>query len=193
MTNTNLVVGSIAQVARSTNRGMATVIADALASGNCRIIGIDNSGSMATRDCSGGEMSRYEKARRELETLQQKYSGTIIVVSFNETAQFCLNGAPDAAEGQTLLSSYFELVRDYDGLAEFFVICDGELDADDYENCKRLARQFRSKINTIYVGSDADGAVYMREIAKISGGQTAANMGEKDFAKNVVLMIESAK
>lgn len=189
--NNSLVVGSMAQVAKAKGIALQVQIAQALESGNCRVIGVDTSYSMKNRDVKTekGLITRYEQAVKELATLQANYQGTILVVSFSEEAEFCLDGVPSDQAG-TNLSSFFDLVKDYDGLVELFVICDGELEDYDFNYCLTAAKTFQSKVNTIYIGNaDANAQKRLKAIADAGKGQNASNVDTKDFAATVTLML----
>lgn len=194
--NTSLVVGSIKQVAMQKGIAPQVAIMEALQSGNCRIIGVDTSYSMKEPDVKveGGVITRYAKACKELAKLQADFAGTVLVVSFSDEAEFCLDGVPSNQENGTYLTSFFNLVKNYDGLAEFFIICDGDLNDYDYENCVAAARKMVSKVNTVYIGNaDSQAQLRLKEIAAAGKGQNASNVNTKDFAQTVTLMLGSGK
>ena len=195
--NTSLVLGSIRQVAMQKGIAPQVAIMEALQSGNCRIIGVDTSYSMQERDVKvegDARISRYAQACKELAKLQADFAGTVLVVSFSDEAEFCLDGVPSNQENGTYLTSFFNLVKDYDGLAELFVICDGDLNDYDYQNCVAAARKMQSKVNTVYIGdADAQAQMRLKEIATAGKGQNASNIDTKGFAETVTLMLGSGK
>jgi len=174
MNNTQLVKGSLGAIAQQENKSIAETFVNA----DCIII-CDTSGSMAAED-SRGNRSRYDVACEELKNLQASLPGKLALLSFSDDVIFCPSGIPFNYQGGTDLAKAlkFAKVADVTGI-RFIVISDGE--PSDEDGCIRIAKTFRAKIDTIYVGPEGgDGAAFLKRLAKASGGQgvTAAKVAQ---------------
>lgn len=161
-----IVVGSIAALAEQSN----TSIAESFLSADVIIL-VDVSGSMNARD-SRNNQSRYDVACQELARLQRDLPGKVAVVAFSSTVQFAPGGVPPFEAGGTDLVAALRFVQVADGLMRFIVISDGE--PQDKEKSLAIARQFKSRIDVIYVGPEDDyagGRRFLEQLASSSGGQ----------------------
>jgi Mg-chelatase subunit ChlD len=174
MNNTQLVPGSLSAIAQQSN----TSIAETFISADVIII-VDTSGSMAACDSRGGK-SRYEVACQELKSLQANLPGKLAVIAFSTDVMFCPSGVPFQYNGSTRLDKAltFAKVADVTGI-RFIVISDGE--PDDEGDALRVARTYKNRIDTIFVGPEGGhGQNFLKKLAKASGGQgvTAAQVKE---------------
>lgn len=177
--NTNIVKGSLAAIAQEQNKSIAESFVDASV-----IIIVDTSGSMCAEDARGGK-SRYEVACEELKNLQASLPGKLALLSFSDDVIFCPSGIPFNYEGGTDLAKALKFAKlaDVTGI-RFIVISDGQPHSE--EEAIKVARTFRAKIDTIYVGPEGgEGQAFLKRLAKASGGQgvTAAKVAQ--LADNV--------
>jgi Mg-chelatase subunit ChlD len=179
MNNTQLVKGSLGAIAQQNNASIAETFINA----DCIII-CDTSGSMMQCDARG-DRSRYDVACEELKNLQASLPGKLALLSFSDEVIFCPSGVPFNFEGGTNLAKalQFAKVADVTGI-RFIVISDGE--PSDEEGCIRIAKTFKAKIDTIFVGPEGgDGAAFLRRLAKASGGQGVTADRVKELSANV--------
>jgi hypothetical protein len=177
--NTQLVPGSLSAVAQKNNASIAETFINA----DCIII-CDTSGSMMQCDARG-DRSRYDVACEELKNLQAQLPGKLALLSFSDDVVFCPSGIPFNYEGGTDLAKAlkFAKVADVQGI-RFIVISDGQ--PSDEDGCIRVAKTFKAKIDTIYVGPEGgEGAAFLRKLAKASGGQDVTAEKVKELAANV--------
>jgi Mg-chelatase subunit ChlD len=177
--NTQLVPGSLSAIAQQNNASIAETFISADV-----IIIVDTSGSMAAEDARDGK-SRYDVACEELKNLQASLPGKLALLSFSDEVVFCPSGIPFNYEGGTDLAKAlkFAKVADVTGI-RFIVISDGQ--PSDEDGCIRVAKTFKAKIDTIYVGpEDGEGAAFLRRLAKASGGQGVTADRVKELSANV--------
>ena len=165
-TTVAIVPGSLQAITLQNNRSLAETFV------SCDVIVlVDTSGSMGSRDSRGGQ-SRYDVACQELAQLQANLPGKIGVISFSGNTVFCPGGVPTNLNGGTNLQGALEFVKvaDLPGM-RFIVISDGY--PDDAEGALQIARQFRSRIDTIYVGPEEDksGRDFLARLANCKGGE----------------------
>ena len=164
--------GSVADAARKEGRSVAAQMIKVEA-----VVLGDNSGSMETEDVSyqGGKISREQKLMIELAEIYTKYPGQVLLVEFSDKAEMRPTGTFSGQHGDTLLAPALELIKDLDGTGvQFIVISDGL--AGDEDKALKIARGFKTKIDTVYVGpesgSDArEGRNFLRSLATASGGR----------------------
>jgi len=180
--NTAIVPGSLQAIARDSNADLATVFTDADV-----LVIIDISASMTEQDARGGR-SRYAVACDELTRLQAKHPGKVAVIAFSSDAQFCPGGLPPAPQSFTDLAGALDFAHVADGCGlKIILISDGE--PDDEVDAMRAARRWQDKIDTIYVGPEgAEGAAFLRKLAKATGGQASANKVD-DLAQRVETLL----
>lgn len=180
MNDRAIVPGSIADLAQQNNIS----IAESFMSADLIVI-VDVSGSMNTSDARGRQR-RYEVACQELNRLQREQPGKIAVVAFSDRAEFAPAGIPPYIGAGTNLAGALRFVQVADGLVKFVVISDGQSDND--EEALAVARQFKSKIHTIYVGPEDDlagGRRFLEKLAAVSGGQFTTSDRAHELAAKV--------
>lgn len=164
-----IVIGSISAIAQQTNKS----IAETFMSCDCIVI-IDTSGSMSTCD-SRGEKSRYDVACEELKQLQASLPGKIAVIAFSSEPVFCPGGVPQYLGGGTDMAAalQFAKIADVPDM-QFILISDGE--PEDEQKTLAVAKTYRNKILTIYVGPEEHpaGRNFLQRLATVTGGQTIA-------------------
>jgi hypothetical protein len=153
---------------------------------------VDTSGSMNSRDSRGGQ-SRYNVACEELANLQNTLPGKIAVISFSDETQFCPSGIPVFQGGGTNLAGALRFckVADVPGM-QFIVISDGQPDSPD--QALRVAKTYKNKISTIYVGPESypTGRDFLEQLAKASGGQSITADRAKELAAKTQTLLLSA-
>ncbi len=165
MMSTAIVPGSLSALAQSS--GMS--LAESFLSCDVLVV-VDVSGSMDTDD-SRGNRRRFDVAVEELRRLQGDLPGKVGVVAFSTDVQFCPGGQPLFLGGGTDLTRALQFVKVADGTVQFIVVSDGLPDSPP--SALATARQFKSRIDCIYVGPEADrrGADFLRQLAQQSGGR----------------------
>jgi uncharacterized protein with von Willebrand factor type A (vWA) domain len=168
-TTNQLVRGSLKDISIQSR----TSIAQAFAGAEAMVL-LDCSGSMIVDDCPG-QRKRCDVARNELIKLQQAMPGKIALVSWNDHPSFCPSGLPASPMGGTDLVAALSFAKRADGCGiKLIVISDGE--PDDEHAALRLARQFKTKLDTIYVGPESgEGRDFLRRLAEASGGTFTSN------------------
>jgi len=185
--NTQITVGSIADLAQKSN----TSIAESFLSADVIII-VDTSGSMSAQDSRGGR-SRYEVALEELAQLQKQLPGKIAVVNFSNMVEFVPGGVPIFLNGGTDLTQALEFVKIADGLVQFIVISDGQ--PDDKRSALAVASRFQSKIDVVYIGPENDyagGRRFLEQLAAASGGRFVTADRARELANAVETLLLSA-
>lgn len=165
--NTAIVPGSLSAIARQENKSIAETFVNV-----DLVVIVDTSGSMFTHDSRGGK-SRYKTACEELAALQASHPGKIAVLSFANSAIFCPSGVPTYLSGGTNMAGalQFAKIADVPGM-QFILISDGE--PNDEQETLAVAKTYRNKISTIYVGPEDQpaGREFLRRLAAATGGQT---------------------
>ena len=169
-----IISGSLGAIAAQNNQSIAETFTNADV-----VIIVDTSGSMCACDSRGGQ-SRYEVACEELRNLQNSLPGKLALLSFSDDVQFCPSGIPFNYQCGTDLARAlkFAKIADITGM-RFIVISDG--DPDDEQEALNVARTYKNRIDTIYVGPEGgEGQAFLRRLAKASGGTgvTAAQVKE---------------
>jgi Mg-chelatase subunit ChlD len=176
---TQLVKGSLSAIAAQENKSIAETFIGADA-----IILVDTSGSMAQCDSRGGK-SRYDVACEELKNLQASLPGKLALLSFSDDVIFCPSGVPFNYEGGTDLTKAlkFAKVADVTGM-RFIVISDGQ--PDNKETALQVAKGYKAKIDTIFVGPEnGSGQAFLKRLAASSGGQGVTAAQVKELASSV--------
>jgi hypothetical protein len=163
-TNTRIITGSITDVTSKNGRSIAENFLAVKA-----FVMVDVSSSMKDNDAGNGK-TRWEVASNELEKLQNQLPGQVAVACFSTYAKFVPNGVIDAPSGGTNIAEALQLMKHADNSPiRLILISDGE--PQDGDKGKLLARKFKSKIDTIYVGpEDGRGREYLRELSACTGG-----------------------
>jgi Mg-chelatase subunit ChlD len=177
--STALVAGSLEALARQNDISLAESFLSADA-----IVLVDVSGSMATPD-SREYRRRYDVACDELAQLQRTLPGKVAVVTFSDQVEFIPGGMPPFMGGGTNLDAALRFVRAADGTVRFIIISDGK--PDNEQAALATAKQFTSKIDTIYVGPECEygGATFLRRLAEASGGRYVAAERACELAERV--------
>lgn len=166
--STQLVYGSLQDVATRSARPIAETFLSVDA-----LIMVDTSGSMDIADCPG-QRKRYDIACEQLIRLQRELPGKVGVISWNSNAYFCPGGLPTMPVGGTDLVNALEFIKPADGTTiKLILISDGE--PDNELEALRLAKEFKSKISTIYCGPEIGfGQNFLRALAEATGGQAVS-------------------
>lgn len=138
------------------------------------IVMIDTSGSMAATDCQNGQM-RHTVACEELRRLQRQLPGKIAVIEWADSHAFCPGGIPGPAIGYTTdMAGVLRFVKQADDTGiKLILISDGE--PDNEQDALNVARGFKSKIDTVYIGPEAgSGAAFLRLLSSLTGGQSVS-------------------
>lgn len=175
MANDKLVYGSLQDVAQRSNKSVAETFLSVDA-----LVMVDTSASMSVKDCQGGRR-RYDLACEQLIRLQRELPGKVGVISWSSQVVFCSGGVPSFLQQGTDLAGVLRFVKPADGTSiKLILISDGE--PDDEQEALRLAKQFKSKIDTIYCGPEAGyGRDFLRRLAAATGGQ-AVSQSVNDIA-----------
>lgn len=179
MSNNAIIPGSLGAISQQNG----TSIAESFVNADVIII-VDTSGSMDQHDSRGGR-TRYEVACEELKQLQASLPGKLALLSFSSDVMFCPNGIPFQFGGMTDLAKAlkFAKVADVTGI-RFIVISDGEPDSE--EAALAVAKTFKNKIDTIFVGPEnGEGREFLNKLAKASGGTGVTTAQAKELSSNV--------
>lgn len=173
MTEQALVAGSLAAVTKKNSQSLAEGFMNVKA-----FVMVDVSYSMSDRDATGGR-SRYGVACDELAQLQSANPGEIGVGAFSDNAQFCPGGVPVFQKGGTSYAAALRMMKMADGCGiRLILISDGE--PQDGNEAMKLARTFRSKIDTIYVGRETgSGRAFLADLSAATGGISIVNETSK--------------
>lgn len=164
--NKAVIKGSLQSISKHTGRSIADAFVDVDA-----IIIVDCSGSMTMNDATGGKQ-RFHLACNELARLQSTLPGKLAVVGFSDNAKFYPNGVPGMLMGGTAMDVALKFVKVADGCdIKMVLISDGE--PDDAVETLDVARGFKSKIDTIYIGpEDGPGRDFLRRLSEATGGKS---------------------
>ncbi len=187
--NTAIVPGSLSAIAKAKGQSLAETFTNADA-----VIIIDTSGSMSVNDSRNGK-SRYDVAIEELSRLQADLPGKLAIVGFSSEVAFFPSGYPTFFGGGTDMAKalQFTKVADVPGI-RFILISDG-LPAD-VEKTLSVARTYKNKIDTIFVGPENDfegGRKFLQMLANASGGQTMTADCVKELASVTTKLLLSAR
>jgi Mg-chelatase subunit ChlD len=175
MANDKLVYGSLRDVAQRSGKPVAETFLSVDA-----LVMVDTSGSMDSADCENNR-TRYDLACEQLIRLQREIPGKVGVISWSSSVQFNAGGVPHYFGGGTDLAGVLQFVKPADGTTiKLILISDGE--PDDEDKALNLARKFKSKIQTIYIGPEAGrGRDFLKRLAEATGGQSVSQ-SVKDIA-----------
>ncbi len=185
--NTQIVPGSLSDIATKSN----TSIAESFMSADVIIL-VDVSGSMGARDAAAGQQ-RYSVACDELARLQRALPGKVAVVAFSDRAHFAPGGVPPFESGGTDLAGALRFVQVADGLVKFVVISDGQ--PNDERAALDVARQFKSRIDVVFVGPEDDyagGQRFLERLTAASGGTFITSDRAHELATKVERLLLSA-
>lgn len=182
----NIVKGSLSQLAQASNMGLAEAFLSA-----DTIILVDTSGSMASTD--GDSQTRYDRACQELTKLQANLAGRIAVIAFSSGPQFCPGGVPTFFGFGTNVAEVLKYVYVADGVVDrFILISDGH--PDDEQAALDKAKKFTTKIDTVYIGPEGGhGQGFLKRLAAASGGKAQTIQQAGLLAEKIeVLMLAAA-
>lgn len=169
----SIVAGSLGNVAKKNGTSIAAGFMNAKA-----FVMVDVSASMGTSDAGGG-LTRYEVALVQLTKLQDENPGEIAVGAFANRAEFCPSGIPINQNGMTDMAAALKMMLMADNTdIRLVLISDGE--PNDETETLKIARKFKSKIDTIFVGNEqAAGREFLRKLAAATGGVAVVNKVEQ--------------
>lgn len=170
------VKGSLLSQAENNNQSLAATFISVDV-----IILVDTSGSMGVSDNT--ERTRYERACTELEKIQATMPGKIAVISFSDEVMFCPGGRPwNYACGTDLTKALkFVKVADVEDM-RFIVISDGQ--PDDESSALQVAKTYKNKIDTVYIGP-GDNSKFLERLSLVSGGKAANDFSAHKLAQTV--------
>jgi len=183
MPSTEIAHGSLFDVSNKSGQSIAEIFARDLAA----IVMIDISYSMTANDCPNGE-ARADVACRELRKLQARIPGKIAVVEWAHKYAICLNGIPSPSTGETTdMAGVLRFIHRADDCGiQLILISDGH-PQDEFDTLN-VARTFKSKIDTLFIGPESDpGADFMRRLSALTGGkaQTQSPQGMVNLADQI--------
>lgn len=163
-----LVYGSLKDISQRSGRPVAETFLSVDA-----LVMVDTSGSMDSADCAGNR-TRYDVACEQLIKLQKELPGKVGVISWSSSVQFNPGGVPYYLGCGTDLAGVLKFIKPADGTSiKLILISDGE--PDDEQEALRLAKQFKSKLQTIYIGPESGpGRDFLRRLAEATGGQAVS-------------------
>jgi hypothetical protein len=181
-----IVPGSLSAVAKQDGKSLAESFLSADA-----IVLVDVSASMQDHDAAGGELTRWDAAKRELERLQASLPGRIAVVSFANEPQFCWGGTIPYASGGTHLVKALRFIKPADGCGmRIILISDGA--PFDPSDVLALARTFETQIDCVYIGPKGDsGEMFLRSLAAATGGKSSTTAAA-DLAPKIAGLLSAA-
>jgi hypothetical protein len=177
MTATQLVKGSLQHVSQTTGKPIAETFLSVDA-----LVLVDTSASMSAQDCPNiGGRKRYDVACEQLIRLQKDLPGKVGVISWSSHAIFCPGGIPVFLQGGTDMAGALKFIRAADNTSiKLILISDGE--PDNESDALRIAGQFKSKIDCIFVGPESSpGRDFLRRLAAATGG-VSVSQSVKDIA-----------
>ena len=166
------VKGSLQSVA---NKSLITV---AQAFVDCDVVVLlDVLASMMTADgqnyyhTSPHAETRYRKACNQLAKLQHDNPGKVCLICFDHQQTFEPSGIARHPNGSTDVAGALSYIWKADGLGlKFVLISDGE--PDDDESAIAIARQFKSRIDCLFIGPEgSSGQDFLRRLAAVTGGK----------------------
>lgn len=150
------------------------------------ILMLDISASMQGTDTPNGQ-SRYTVACDEMRRLQRQIPGKLALVEWATGHAFCPGGVPSPPDGwSTNMAGVLDFVKAADDTGiKLILISDGEPDSE--QETLAVARTFKSKIDTIYIGPEGGrGADFLRRLADATGGRA-----ETKSAREIVSLSNS--
>lgn len=161
--------GSLKDVSLKSGKSLTTLLQGAEV-----IVLIDISSSMSTR--VDMNKNRWEYAMEALASIQRAKGGKVAVCSFHSQAKWCFSGIIESPRGGTMVATALQHVQAFDGLGyKFILISDGE--PMDRWAALEVAEQFKSHIDTVFIGSDYDGGKeFLDELARLTGGTSAGKV-----------------
>lgn len=155
------------------------------------IVVVDISASMSTCDVAveGGLTSRWAEANNQLQRLQAKHPSKIAVVAFSDNSEFCPSGVLPPVRSSTNMLRALQFVAPADDTGiKFIVVSDGC--PDDPQGTLAYAKSLKTSINTIYVGNDPNGRVFMDQLAATTRGKSVAK-GVELLEEQITLLLKN--
>lgn len=166
--NTAIIPGSLSAIAQQSSKPLAETFLNV-----DLLILVDMSGSMESHDAPGGK-SRYQAAEEELARIQGMQPGKIGVIAFSSYPVFCPGGIPTRLGGSTDMAEALKFVKAADDCGiRFILISDGQPDSGP--ETLQVAKRFKTKIDTVYIGPEADlmgGRKFLEQLAAATGGKS---------------------
>ncbi len=188
VTQTAIVPGSLAYIARQDKTSLAETFLDAEA-----VIICDISASMSASDSRGG-LSRHAVACSELARLQREMPGKLAVIEFSAMPMFVPGGILSAPQSSTDLAAAlrFARVADVPGM-RFFIISDGI--PDDATAALAEARQYKAHISTVYVGPEGEssGREFLAQLAAVTGGSAVKAERVMELADTMTRLLQAGR
>lgn len=180
-----VIIGSLSQVAQKNNVSLS----ESFMSCDCLIL-IDQSGSMESHDAPDN-MTRNQAAREQLTRLQKDYPGKIAIVSFASYAMFSPAGLPVDCGGSTNMIAGLEYIKPIDDTGvKIILISDGV--PNDQSNTLKKAKEFKTAIQTIYIGPEDDregGRVFLEKLSHATGGESLKGDAPGLLANQVEMLL----
>lgn len=180
-----IVPGSLSAIAQQNNCSLSEsfLSCDAL-------VLLDMSGSMESCDTPSGE-SRRKVATDQLIRLQKDNAGKLALICFADSVVFCPAGFPQDCGGSTRLERALEYIKPADDCGmKIIIISDGSPNSP--EQCLNVARTFKNKVDTIYIGPEGDyegGRKFLEKLASVTGGQALKSDAPGLLSKEVETLL----
>lgn len=161
----SIVQGSIASNMMKNNLTMAEAWLDVSV-----VVLMDVSGSMAVRD-QVGDVTRFTVANQELSKVQEENPGRVAIIEFSTDVKFVPFGELSQPDGSTNVADALKFAQMMDkiGDIQFLLVSDGE--PNDERAAMDVARTFKHKINTIFVGKEGgSGQRFLEDLSRATGG-----------------------
>jgi hypothetical protein len=181
-----IIKGSLGDVAKRENMPLAETWMGV----NMAVV-CDTSGSMHLSDSRDGQ-KRYDVMIHELEKIQNNYPGKVAVIGFSSGVEWYPNGVPYFEGNMTDMVKALQFIKPIDGLdIAITLISDGS--PDDKEETLRVAKGFKTKINTIYVGpeDDRDCRRFLEDLAQLTGGTYQSDFRVDQLENKIAGLLES--
>jgi hypothetical protein len=168
MDSSSLVKGSILDVAAS-GKPLPVTMMEAN-----KVVIVDCSLSMEQKDAQGNR-SRDEVAREVLSKIQSDYPGQLVIISFNDKVELCLDGNIMKPAGDTHMVKALEKAKSFLGAKKDFIfISDGLPNPDSWDSVYEAADAFKGRMDVIYIGPDVQvfgsGKDFLMSLAKRVNG-----------------------
>lgn len=183
--NNQIVKGSIIDITQSNSSSIAETFLSCDA-----LVLLDMSGSMESRDTPSGE-SRRKVATDQLIKLQKENAGKLALICFADYVLFCPAGVPQDCGGSTRLERGLEYIKPADDCGmKIIIISDGS--PNDPNKALDIARTFKNKVDTIYIGPETDyegGRAFLEKLASVTGGQSLKSDSPGLLSKEVETLL----
>lgn len=169
-----IAIGSLSDVAVREDISLAEAFAGAE-----RIILLDVSSSMENHDAvnhdavnlAGHMVSRHEAAHDQVLRLQEKYQGKIALFCFSTEIVFCPDGVPNRLNQMTAMGSALRYIKAGDDMGIGIDLISDGAPTESEEMVREIAGQFKTPINTIYIGPEwGGGREFLMSLARLTGG-----------------------